>query len=58
MDAAGGHGFLLDQGSYSTLDVPGSDWTEAHGINASGQIVGYYIDAADGSHGFLAAPVQ
>jgi probable HAF family extracellular repeat protein len=33
-DAAGhGHGFLLDHGSYTTLDVPSSIFTEAHAIN-------------------------
>jgi uncharacterized membrane protein len=51
-DAAGWHGFLLDQGSYTTLDVPGAIRTFATGINASGQIVGSYDDAA-GTHGFL-----
>jgi probable HAF family extracellular repeat protein len=51
------HGFLLDQGSYTTLDVPGSSYTFATGVNASGQIVGCYIDAAGGQHGFLATPV-
>jgi hypothetical protein len=36
-DAARRHGFLLDQGSYTTLDVPGAYYyTEAYGINASG----------------------
>jgi probable HAF family extracellular repeat protein len=50
------HGFLLDQGSYTTLDAPGSTQTFAHGINASGQIVGAYDDAG-GRHGFLATPV-
>jgi hypothetical protein len=42
--------------SFTTLDVPGSTYTQAHGINASGQIVGYYDDAG-GRHGFLATPV-
>jgi probable HAF family extracellular repeat protein len=53
-DAGGTHGFLLDQGSYTTLDVPGSSsrFTVANGINDSGQIVGYYQDAHPG-HGFL-----
>ena len=50
------HGFLLDQGNYTTLDVPGSTWTQAHAINDSGQIVGSYSDGA-GQHGFLATPV-
>jgi probable HAF family extracellular repeat protein len=55
-DAAGQyHGFLLDQGSYTTIDVPGFGYTNANGINASGQIVGYYTDGYgnSSSHGFL-----
>jgi probable HAF family extracellular repeat protein len=51
-DTTGGHGFLLDQGSYTTLDVPGSTWTHANGINDSGQIVGSYGDGYT-YHGFL-----
>jgi uncharacterized membrane protein len=42
------HGFLLDNGNYSTLDLPG----DPKGINASGQIVGSYYDGV-GGHGFL-----
>jgi uncharacterized membrane protein len=42
VDAGGFHGFLLDQGSYTTLDVPGAtDFTVATGINDSGQIAGF-----------------
>src|SRR5438105_12108405 len=37
---------------FSTLDVPGSDLTLAWGINNSGAVVGYYVDA-NGVHGFL-----
>jgi probable HAF family extracellular repeat protein len=50
-----GHGFLLDHGSYTTLDVPGLfNATSATGINASGQIVGYYSGGFGSSlHGFL-----
>jgi probable HAF family extracellular repeat protein len=47
------HGFLLDNGSYTTLDVPGSISTYPSGINDSGQIVGYYNDAAVNPHGFV-----
>src|SRR5262245_58454771 len=46
------HGFLLDQGGYTTLDVPGANYTHARRINASGQIVGYYFAGTEG-HGFL-----
>jgi probable HAF family extracellular repeat protein len=51
------HGFLLDNGTYTTLDVPGSTSTQAWGINDSGEIVGTYADAGGGQHGFLATPV-
>src|SRR5262249_51122426 len=47
------HGFLLSGGSYSTLDVPGADFTVALGIDTAGQIVGSYLDAGLTSHGFL-----
>src|SRR5262249_40892515 len=46
------HGFLYDQGGYTTLDVPSSNYTHASGINASGQIVGYYFAGTE-VHGFL-----
>jgi probable HAF family extracellular repeat protein len=52
------HGFLFDNGTYTTLEVPGSIWTLANGINASGQIVGVYEEDATGRHGFLATPVR
>ena len=38
---------------YTKLDVPGAATTYPTGINASGQIVGSYIDAANVTHGFL-----
>src|SRR5207237_1167596 len=58
-DAGGGHAFLLDNGSYTTLVVPGSSYIYANGINDLGQIVGGYGDAgrsygdAGSGHGFL-----
>jgi probable HAF family extracellular repeat protein len=56
-DAVGAHGFLYDQGSFTTVAVPGSHGTHPRGINASGQIVGSYYDDASGPpyfpHGFL-----
>src|SRR5690348_1876770 len=47
-DGSTAQGFLLDNGSYTRLDVPGATNTFAYGINVSGQVVGSY----DG-HGFL-----
>jgi probable HAF family extracellular repeat protein len=46
------HGFLLSQGNYTTLNVPGSDATCAMGINDTGQIVGSY-GAGGANHAFL-----
>jgi hypothetical protein len=53
---AGRNGFLLDHGNYTPLDVPGSTFSLAYGINDSGQIVGSYAADPDGFgpfHGFL-----
>ena len=46
------HGFVLADGTYTTIDVPGASYTNATGVNASGQIVGRYT--LDGvTHGYL-----
>ena len=52
------HGFLLEKGvfgTYHSIDVPGANSTSARSINAAGQIVGTYTDAA-GTHGFKLVP--
>ena len=41
--------------NFSAIDFPGATHTEAHGINDSGNIVGYYTDAQGINHGFLYA---
>jgi len=38
---------------FTTLDVPGAVITNAQGINAQGDVVGAYTDAAGQQHGFL-----
>ena len=38
--------------TFTQIDVPGAPFTEAHGINDAGQIVGGFNDST-GSHGFL-----
>jgi probable HAF family extracellular repeat protein len=55
-----GYGFLLDNGSYSPLDVPlippffQDNFTGASGINDSGQIVGGFVTGGHRTtHGFL-----
>jgi probable HAF family extracellular repeat protein len=53
-DATGRHGFLLSGGTYTTLDLPlATMGTFATGINALGQIVGFYQDSLGHYHGFL-----
>lgn len=46
------HGLLLDKNGFFTIDVPGSNWTFASGINDNGMVVGYYSDSIR-SYGFL-----
>jgi probable HAF family extracellular repeat protein len=50
------HGFLLSRGTFTTIDVPNGNFTNAFGINERGQIVGRYVDASGNVHGFLATP--
>lgn len=52
-----GHGFLFSNGQFTSFDVPvaGATVTQPDDINASGQIVGLYVDAAGAIHGFLMA---
>ena len=47
------HGFLLDSGTFTTIDVPGARSTFADAINNTRQIVGFFVDINDVSHGFL-----
>jgi probable HAF family extracellular repeat protein len=39
--------------TYQTINPPGSTYTVAESINASGEIVGYYQDSNHVQHGFL-----
>ncbi len=39
--------------TFTTIDVPDATLTEASGINASGRIVGVYLDSTDTAHGYL-----
>lgn len=49
-----GHGYLRDKnGTFTTIDFPGSTLTFAGNINAEGDIVGTYIDTANVEHSFL-----
>lgn len=46
------YGFLYNGSGYTTLDVPGSLYTEAYGISGN-NIVGYYEGGSGGFNGFL-----
>jgi probable HAF family extracellular repeat protein len=39
--------------AFTTIDVPGAVLTNAQGVNAQGDVVGTYTDAAGQQHGFL-----
>jgi probable HAF family extracellular repeat protein len=46
-------GFTLKGNNYQLLSLPGSQDSEATGINTSGQIVGLYRDVGGTLHGFI-----
>ena len=50
-------GFVIDTRTWAfeTLDVPDATATRAFGINAGGDVVGQYVDAAGKTRGFLAS---
>jgi probable HAF family extracellular repeat protein len=53
-DTGGGeHGYMLQAGTYASIDVPSACFTFATGINNSGKILGWYGDSACTAHGFL-----
>jgi len=49
------HGFIYENGAYTTLDDPLGTGTYITGENDNGQIVGYYTDLSGNEHGFLYA---
>src|SRR6185369_14251571 len=53
-DAAGkDHGFLDNNGKFTTIDVPGATLTHVLGINDNNQVFGFYTGADGVNHGFL-----
>jgi hypothetical protein len=50
------HAFELRKGVYTSFDFPGATTTEATGINASGVIVGIFMDSSNNFHGFIRTP--
>lgn len=54
IDAKGvNHGFWLNTGTLTTLNYPGSTFTQALGLNNSNEVVGDYVDAGGATHGFV-----
>jgi probable HAF family extracellular repeat protein len=51
-------GYLLDAMNFIPFDVPGSTLTQAWDINPSGDLAGFYRDAAGRFHGFVAEDWQ
>ena len=49
--SAGSHGFLLQDGVYTRIDVPGGTGTVARGISDQGIIIGHY-NVSGVTHGF------
>lgn len=48
------HGFVLKDGKYKTLDVPGGNTSDAAWINASGDIVGtYHAGFGNAAHAYV-----
>jgi len=52
-DSNGGHGFLKDGDTYTTIDVPGATGTSPFGINNSGTIVGVWSNLSGWAEGFV-----
>ena len=46
------HGFILSEGRFRTIDLPGATFTNAQGINDRGEIVGR-ADVGGAVHGYL-----
>ena len=53
LSTAGTHGFLLQNGVYSRIDVPGASATIPRGISANGTVVGQYTAAGVIDHGLM-----
>jgi hypothetical protein len=50
------HGFLLRDGKYTAIDVPGSIYADAFSLNDDGVIVGDFTDRNGNIHGYKAVP--
>ncbi len=55
---AGVTGFTYQKNNFQSLSFPGAITTEAFGMNASGIVVGYFLDQNYATHGFVWTPPQ
>jgi len=51
------HGYIDNNGVFTSFDPPGSASTTINGINDKGDIVGFYTTANDTVVGFVGTPV-
>ena len=49
-------GFIYQKNALTTLQFPGSNFTRPGGINAAGEVVGFFEDSSGNGHGFLWTP--
>jgi probable HAF family extracellular repeat protein len=54
---AGNDGAILENGVVTLIKYPGADYTQIHGINNKGVLVGYYLKAGQ-NYGFVATPLK
>jgi len=47
------HAYEVEEGDYQLLDIPNSISSDARDVNPSGEIVGFFTDSANKTHGFL-----
>ena len=56
LSGAGNDGAVLEDGIVTLIKYPGADYTQVHGINNKGYIVGYYLKAGQ-YYGFIGKPI-
>jgi uncharacterized membrane protein len=47
------HGFVIDHGTFKSIDLGNDQMTQPFGIDNAGDLVGSYVDKAGATHGFL-----
>jgi probable HAF family extracellular repeat protein len=49
-------GFMYEKKTLTSLQFPGSNFTQAFGINATGEVAGQFVDSKGNIHGFTWTP--